>query len=370
MRAGRGFGVVLDRERRDVQRPHALHRVVVGAVVADLRRPERGLETLPGLAFQREPVVLGRDRHRLRRHVDHRDVDAAVAVAHLVRPQAERAAEDLVAEADAEQRDLAAQHLLGQLGRVRRGGRVARAVRQEHAVRLKSQQVVQGGRRGQHVHLDAALDHLARGVGLDAQVQRGHAETRRAGRRDHVRLGRRHLAGQVRALHLRAVQHRSDHVVDRAQRVAGEHPGPHRAALAQVARQRAGVDLGDADDPLAHQLLVQRALGTPVGRRPRGVAHHVTVDPDLRGLVVLVVPAGVADLRRRLHHDLPVVGRVGQRLLVAGHAGAEHRFAEGSPLRAVGSAAEHPAIFEYQCGLSARVHWAPPLILSCSIHCG
>ena len=76
-----------------------------------------------------------------------------------------------------------------------------------------------------------------------------------------------------------------------------------------------------------------RSSRSPVARqfdgRPGRVAHHVAGDPDPVRLVVLVVDAGVADVRRGLHHHLPVVGRVGQRLLVAGHAGGEDRLAEG-----------------------------------------
>ena len=47
------------------------------------------------------------------------------------------------------------------------------------------------------------------------------------------------------------------------------------------------------------------------------------------GLVVLVVDAGVADVRRGHDDDLAVVAGVGERLLVAGHPGGEHRLADG-----------------------------------------
>ena len=64
-------------------------------------------------------------------------------VAELVRAEPERAAEDLVAEADAEQRDFAAQHAPRQLDRVVGGGRVARAGREEHRVRAERADVVE-----------------------------------------------------------------------------------------------------------------------------------------------------------------------------------------------------------------------------------
>src|SRR5699024_6439747 len=108
---------------------------------------------------------------------------------------------------------------------------------------------------------------------------------------------------------------------------------PHRSLVAQVTHHRARVDAGDADDALAHQLVLEgTAGGAPVrhapGRFPDGVAGHpdAVVGPAVAaaGLAVLRVPAGVADLRGRGHHDLAVVARVGEGLLVAGHAGAEH----------------------------------------------
>ena len=79
VRAGRGLRVVLHRERPPVNEFDALDDAVVGAGVADLGGAERGVEPLPRLAFQREPVVLRGDRDPSGGVVDHRDVDAAVA---------------------------------------------------------------------------------------------------------------------------------------------------------------------------------------------------------------------------------------------------------------------------------------------------
>ena len=69
-----------------------------------------------------------------------------------------------------------------------------------------------------------------------------------------------------------------------------------------------------------------------------------------RGLGVLVVDAGVADVRGGHDDDLAVVGGVGQRLLVAGHAGGEDGLAEGLPHRAVGAAAEGAAVLQDEYG--------------------
>ena len=83
-------------------------------------------------------------------------VDAAVPEHHLVGRPAQRAAEDLVAEADAEQRDPGAEHLAGDADDVVGGRRVARPVGQEHPVGLELGDLVEGRRRRQHVAADAA----------------------------------------------------------------------------------------------------------------------------------------------------------------------------------------------------------------------
>src|SRR6185295_4069825 len=59
---------------------------------------------------------------------------------------------------------------------------------------------------------------------------------------------------------------------------------------------------------------------------------------------------GVADVRGGHHDDLAVVRRVGERLLVAGHAGVEHRHAEGLPHGPVGAAAEGAAVLQDEYG--------------------
>ena len=116
--------------------------------------------------------------------------------------------------------------------------------------------------------------------------------------------------------------------------------------VAQVAGQGAGVDAGDADHALLAQRVVERAPRAPARGDPGGVADDVPGHPDPRGLGVLVVHAGVADVGSGHHHDLAVVRRVGERLLVARHPGGEHRLTEGLALGAVGLPAEGPAVFE------------------------
>jgi hypothetical protein len=132
------------------------------------------------------------------------------------------------------------------------------------------------------------------------------------------------------------------------QRFTGEHTGLHRTEAAQVPHHRAGVDSGDPDDSLADEFIVEGAGGAPV-RRPRGrITDGVARHPDLvtAAFGVLVVPAGVSDLRGRGDHDLPVIARVGQGLLVTGHPRGEHRLTERLADRPERGTGEDAAVFE------------------------
>ena len=140
VRAGRGLRVVLHRERGQVERLQALDDVVVQVDVADDHAAvATAVVRCDGLAVERrvdrEAVVVGGDLDLAGRAVHDRLVHAAVAVAQLVRAVAERPAEDLVAVADAEERDPVVEHLAQQLDLVGRRARVAGAVGEEHAVR-------------------------------------------------------------------------------------------------------------------------------------------------------------------------------------------------------------------------------------------
>ena len=104
--------------------------------------------------------------------------------------------------------------------------------------------------------------------------------------------------------------------------------------------------------PEADEFILEGAGGAPIGGTRRRVAHSVAGHPDLVAAAfgVLVVPTGVADLRRGGDHDLAVVTGVGQGLLVAGHTGGEDRLAERLAGCAEGHPAEGPSIFENQQG--------------------
>lgn len=278
------LGVVLDAEGRLVEQLEAFDDVVVQADVGDLGAAVGGLGDLVEGRVDGEAVVVRGDLDLAGGAVLDRLVDAAVAVLQLVGAEAERAAQDLVAEADAEERGLALQHALHDGDGAVGGGRVARAVGEEHAVGPDRVHVLDGGGGGQHVHLDAALGHPVRGHALDAEVDGGDGEALLADRGDDVRLLGGDLGGEVRALHLRLRPDLGQQglVADADPGLAGEDADAHGAELAQVAGEGAGVDAGDPDDALLRELLVQRAPGAPVGGDAGGVAYDVASTTQMR----------------------------------------------------------------------------------------
>ena len=130
--------------------------------------------------------------------------------------------------------------------------------------------------------------------------------------------------------------------------VDGGDGGAHRALLPDPHGQRPGARHGDAGDALGLELVVQAAPGPPARGEPGRLADHVAADPDPVRFRVLVVDAGVPDVRRGHRHDLPGVRRVGQRLLVAGHPGVEDHLAERLAARAEALAAQRRAVLEHQ----------------------
>src|SRR4051795_5436825 len=116
VRAGPGLGVVLDRAAGNVEQREALDGAVVEVQVRELRGaevglPAHGLVGVDGLLAarpeHREAMVLRGDLDAAGLEVLDRVVAAAVAEGQLEGLQAHRAAQQLMAEADAERRALA-----------------------------------------------------------------------------------------------------------------------------------------------------------------------------------------------------------------------------------------------------------------------
>ena len=164
VRTRRRLGVVLDTEglERRVAEP------LGGAVV------EVVLDRLPflreGFGNDDEPVVLGGDLDPAAPAVLHRLVDPVVAELQLLRPSPDRLPQDLVAQADAEDRDLP-QDRPDRLHDVGEGRRIAGAVGEQDPVGLKGEDLLSRRRRRQDEDLAAPPLQIPEDVVLDAAVQ-------------------------------------------------------------------------------------------------------------------------------------------------------------------------------------------------------
>ena len=170
VRAGAGLGVVLDGGAGDVAQDQALDRAVVEVELGELGDAEVGLPAdrlvaldprLAARAGDGEAVVLGGDVDPARLQVLDRVVGAAVAEGQLVGLEADRAAEQLVAEADAEDRASCRRCSRTRVDDVVERGRVAGAVGEEDDVGVLGEDLLGGAGAGQQGQLGAVLAQLA-----------------------------------------------------------------------------------------------------------------------------------------------------------------------------------------------------------------
>src|SRR5258708_904820 len=112
---------------------HAFDGAIIEVEVRDLE--PRGARNSRGIAPYRESMVLRGDKYLSGRKIAHGMVAAAMAVRELHGFAPKGEAEELVAEADAEDRHAAVGQVAQRRDRVAHGRRIAGAVREEHAVR-------------------------------------------------------------------------------------------------------------------------------------------------------------------------------------------------------------------------------------------
>ena len=130
-----------------------------------------------------------------------------------------------------------------------------------------------------------------------------------------------------------------------AARVGRDH-AVLEAEIADAPHQRARVEAGDAGHVPAREERAERFARAPVARLLEDLLHDERREERPRRLVVLGVDPDVADLGVGHRHDLPGVGRIGEDLLVAGHARVEADLARGDGLGAEGGAAVDGAVRE------------------------
>ena len=277
---------------------------------------------------------------------------------------AERLAEELVAEADAEDGNAGVHERLHLAHDVVERGGVAGAVAQEDAGGLVLERVGGAGGCGDDLHFETGLPQVARDVVFHPEVERDDGNVRRRERlaevaRVHLRSAPHHIelcallvvrvpreGGLVRDF-LDVVHADEDELFRALHRLGLGHArlsrekAVQRAAHAELLGERACINALDAGNTVLLKVVAERPIRAPVADDRRQLA-----DDEARGvrpprLDVLRVHAVVADERVGHRHDLALVGRVGENLLIPGHRGVETHLATGRRLRAKTRAVEH-----------------------------
>ncbi len=278
---------------------------------------------------------------------------------HLERPSARREPEQLVAETYAERRQATVDQRPDRVDRVGARLRIAGTVRQEGAIGRERAHVRRGRLRRDHGDPAAAFGQEPQDVVLHAEIVGDDMEPGHGGRAitvaqlpraaaPRIRLGARHDAREIKPRHRRRGLRARDRVgdlglADRRRRVEA---AVLRATLAEDPRESPGVEIGDANDPVGHEIRREVPLRAEVGHGARQIADHEARREQAPRFDVVGIHADVADVRIRERDDLARIRRVGQDLLVARHRGVEYDLADRVPRSADRGAAEYRAVGE------------------------
>ena len=357
MGAGAGLGVALEAEGRRVGELDALQRAVEQRHVGDAH---------PGgqrVGIHRKAMVLTGDADAASVEVLDRVVGAVVAELHLDGASTDSEAQQLVPQADAEERHLAIEEGAQRVDGVGAGFRITRTVGEEDAVGFHGQHV--GRRRGgrHDGHVAALVGQQAQDVALGAEVVGDDAQASAVRTRClFVRLGAMTVGerpaalfpdigllhadflGQIHAGQAGEGTCCSQGGIDVERRIdigSGHQTAALGAALAQQPGEPAGVDADQADLAVFLEKVRQRLLGSPAGDLLWQRPDDETSDVQRHRFHVFGVGAGVADLGGGERDDLSCVAWVRQNFLVAGHGGVEDHLSGGKPRRTEGISRKH-----------------------------
>ena len=360
--------MVLDGEAPQGRDGETLHRPVVQVDVGDPGPVPEG----PGI--HGIIVVLACDLDPAGGQVGNRLVAAVMAEFQFEGIPAQRQPHDLVSEADPEHRDLA-QKSADRFHGVRNRLRVSRPVGEEDPIRLYLQNPIRAGRRGDERDVETVGHQHPQDVLLDPEIDRDDFRdlpepSAVPGCRQvpflqvpvarlPVRLAvRRDLPDEVapddRRELLRLPRKAGFIQVDRGD-------NPHLGALVPEAPgQRPGVHPSDPADVIPAQVAVEGLHVPPVRCESPRLPDDEPFHPGTGRLDVVRVDPGVPDLGVGHRDDLPLVGRVGEHLLVPGHPGVEDHLARALPFVSEGCAAEYRPVGQRQDRFPLRHRPLPP----------
>ena len=125
----------------------------------------------------------------------------------------------------------------------------------------------------------------------------------------------------------------------------GEHAA-HHAAAAQMADERAGIEIGDDGNAGLRKKCARFFVRAPVAGDAGELADDQAFDIRLRRFVIGGAGSVVADLRVGENDDLAGIGRIGEDFLIAGDGGIEDDFAGAFGGRTKTPALEDGSVFQ------------------------
>ena len=126
----------------------------------------------------------------------------------------------------------------------------------------------------------------------------------------------------------------------------GRKNAAESADFAQVANERARVNVSDDRDAVALEICLRGFAGAPVGRKLRKFADDQRFDVGLAGFLVVEIGADVADVGIREADDLPGIAGIGEYFLVTGEAGIENDFAATTGASARRATVKYSSVLE------------------------
>ena len=334
LRAGTGFGVVLNRKDRAVG--HA------DTAVRAIKERNMGFDdTLwKRLTVDGKAVIHRSDFHLAGFKVLDRVVGPVMTVVHLDRFGAQCQRKHLVAKTNSEDRQIRgvedrADHW-DRIGAC--CGWIAGTVGQENAIGIMGQNLLGRGGCRKDSHVATRRGEAAQNIALGAIVEGDNLETRfcsicvtlgpcpplfipliglRAG----------HFAGQIKAFEAAEGAGAGDQIFDVKIAVGIMGQGCVRGALLpDRAGQAARVNAADTDAAALAQPFSQFLRRAPVRWFRRVPFDNHALGHRFGAFVIFGGDAGIADMREGESHDLTGIRGVGHDLLIAGHCGIETQF--------------------------------------------
>jgi hypothetical protein len=358
VRAGRSFRVILHAKKREIFVTHAFVGGVVQIHVGDFDVAGR-----KRVGIDAKAVILGSDFHLIGEQILHRMVGAVVAELQLEGFAAQSQAAELMSKADAEDGD-ATGELANIVDSIRDGLWVTGTIGEENPIGSKSKDIVRGGTSRNYSDFAMMIDEQAKNVLLDAVIVGDDSEFARIGTRarfTHLfcpgrsgQLDRALLpivgfaagdtAGEFLPRHGKKLFRFKDQLVGR--RTVGGNHAAQRAHLADVANQRARVDIPDHGNLVTIQIELCCLCGTPIRRDLREFPDNERFNVRSRRFFVVEVRTHVADVGIGQAHDLPGITGVGEYFLITGEAGIENDFAAAARNSASSAAVKNASVFE------------------------